>query len=172
MHVLTTPEYYRYWHAYINRFFVKSWSRSWTKCISFLWNWFSVILINKWADLWWNKTRRMNRVHQVNYFGWIESIQWMNSSSVIQKISGMCLDENLSGDSMATKKLGKNKWQARTSVRKQNFLHNSLCTLILNALLQLHFDYACTSCYPKLNMRVSKKKSNWDKTNSFIFTFI
>ena len=41
--------------------------------------------------------------------------------------------------------------------RKQNFLDGSLRRLLLNALIQPHFDYACTSWYPMLNKRLSKK---------------
>ena len=41
--------------------------------------------------------------------------------------------------------------------RKHNFLDSSLRRLLLNALIQPHFDYACSSWYPMLNKRLSKK---------------
>ena len=70
---------------------------------------------------------------------------------------GCVLDENLSGESMATKMLGKINGKLKFLYRKQNFLDNSLRRLLLNALIQPHFDYACTSWYPMLNKRLSKK---------------
>ena len=36
-------------------------------------------------------------------------------------------------------------------------MDNSLRRLLLNALIQPHFDYACTSWFPMLNKRLSKK---------------
>ena len=36
-------------------------------------------------------------------------------------------------------------------------LDNSLCRLLSNALIQHHFDYTCTSWFPMLNKRLSKK---------------
>ena len=70
---------------------------------------------------------------------------------------GSFLDENLSGESMATKMLGKINGKLKFLYRKQNFLDSSLCRLLLNALIQPHFDYACTSWYPMLDKRLSKK---------------
>ena len=66
-------------------------------------------------------------------------------------------DENLSGESMATKMLGKINGKLKFLHRKQNYLNKSLRRLLLNALIQPHFDYACTSWYPGLNKRLSKK---------------
>ena len=70
---------------------------------------------------------------------------------------GCLLDENLSGESMATKMLGKINGKLKFLYRKQNYLNKSLRRLLLNALIQPHFDYACTSWYPGLNKRLSKK---------------
>ena len=70
---------------------------------------------------------------------------------------GCILDENLSGESMATRMLGKINGKLKFLYRKQNFLDGSLRRLLLNALIQPHFDYACTSWYPMLNKRLSKK---------------
>ena len=70
---------------------------------------------------------------------------------------GCILDENLSGESMATRMLGKINGKLKFLYRKQNFLDGSLRRLLFNALIQPHFDYACTSGYPMLNKRLSKK---------------
>ena len=70
---------------------------------------------------------------------------------------GSVLDENLSGESMATKMLGKINGKLKFLYRKQNFLDSSLRRLLLNALIQPHFAYACGSWYPMLNKRLSKK---------------
>ena len=73
------------------------------------------------------------------------------------KYLGCLLDENLSGESMATKMLGKINGKLKFLYRKQNYLDRSLRRLLLNALIQPHFDYACTAWYPGLNKRLSKK---------------
>ena len=84
---------------------------------------------------------------------------------------GCILDENLSGESMATRMLGKINGKLKFLYRKQNFLDGSLRRLLLNALIQPHFDYACTSWYPMLNKRLPKKFKLL-KTNAFAFTSI
>ena len=71
---------------------------------------------------------------------------------------GCILDENLSGESMVTRMLGKINDKVKFLYRKQKFLDSSLRRLLLNALSQPHFDYACTSSwYLMLNKRLSKK---------------
>ena len=70
---------------------------------------------------------------------------------------GCILDENLSWESMATRMLGKINGKLKFLYRKQNFVDGSLRWLLSNALIQPHFDYACTSWYPMLNKRLSKK---------------
>ena len=70
---------------------------------------------------------------------------------------GCILDEDLSGESMATKTLGKINGRLRFLYRKQNFLDFSLRRLLANALIQPHFDYACSAWFPLLNKRLTKK---------------
>ena len=41
--------------------------------------------------------------------------------------------------------------------QKQKFLALPLCRLLCNALMQLHYDHACSAWYPSLNKRLSKK---------------
>ena len=55
--------------------------------------------------------------------------------------------------------LGKINGKLKFMFRKQRCLYNSLRRLLLNALIQLHFDYACTSWFPMLNKRPAKKNA-------------
>ena len=70
---------------------------------------------------------------------------------------GCVLDEGLSGESMATRTLGKINGRLRFLYRKQNFLDLSLRRLLANALIQPHFDFACSAWLPMLNKRLTKK---------------
>ena len=58
---------------------------------------------------------------------------------------------------MATRMLGKINGKLKFLYRKQNFLDGSLLRLLFNALIQPHFDYACTSWYPMFNKKLSKE---------------
>ena len=58
---------------------------------------------------------------------------------------------------MAIKALGKINGRLAFLYRKQSFLNYSLRRLLCNALIQPHFDYACSVWYPTLNSRLSKK---------------
>ena len=58
---------------------------------------------------------------------------------------------------MATKVLGKINGKLKFLYRKQSFLDSSTPRMLLNALIQPHFDYACTSWFLMLNKRLSKK---------------
>ena len=70
---------------------------------------------------------------------------------------GCILDQNMSGESMATKVLGKINGRLRFLYRKQSFLTSPLRRLLCNALMQPHFDYACSAWYPNLNKKLTKK---------------
>ena len=70
---------------------------------------------------------------------------------------GCILDNDLSGESMATKVLRLVNNRLKFLYRKQKFLTLSLCWLLCNALIQPHYDYACSAWYPSLNKRLSKK---------------
>lgn len=60
------------------------------------------------------------------------------------------LDENVSGESMATKTLGKINDRLRFLYRKQNFLDTSINRLLANELIQPRFDYAQNKFYQAL----------------------
>ena len=70
---------------------------------------------------------------------------------------GCILDNDLSGESMATKVLRLVNNRLKFLYRKQKFLTLSLRRLLCNALIQLHYDYACSAWCPSLNKRLSKK---------------
>ena len=70
---------------------------------------------------------------------------------------GCVLDEDLSGESMATKVIGKINGRIKFLYRKNRFLDSSLRRLLCNALVQPHFDYACSAWYPNLTQNLSKK---------------
>ena len=70
---------------------------------------------------------------------------------------GCILDNDLSGESMATKVLRLVNNRLKFLYRKQKFLTLSLRQLLCNALIQPHYDYACSAWYPSLNKRLSKK---------------
>jgi len=58
---------------------------------------------------------------------------------------------------MALKIISKVNNRLRFLYRKNKFLTPSLRRLLCNALIQPHFDYACTAWYPSLNKNLKKK---------------
>ena len=65
---------------------------------------------------------------------------------------GCILDNDLSGESMVTKVLSLINGRLKFfKYRKQKFLTFSLRRLLCNALIQPHYDYACSAWYPSLN---------------------
>ena len=76
-----------------------------------------------------------------------------------QKVTylGCILDEDMSGESMATSVLGKINAKLRFLYRKNKFLNTPLRRLLCNALIQPHFDFACSAWYPNLNQKLSEK---------------
>ena len=70
---------------------------------------------------------------------------------------GCILDNDLSGESMAINVLRLVNNRLKFLYRKQKFLTLSLRRLLCNALIQPHYDYACSAWYPSLNKRLSKK---------------
>ena len=70
---------------------------------------------------------------------------------------GCILDETLSGDSMALSVLSKINAKIKFLYRKNKFLTPLLRRLLCNALIQPHFDYACSAWYPNLNKAMKSK---------------
>jgi len=70
---------------------------------------------------------------------------------------GCILNDSLSGESMACKVLTKIGGRLNFLQRKQSFLNSTLRRMLCNALIQPHFDYACSAWYPNLNKNLTKK---------------
>ena len=70
---------------------------------------------------------------------------------------GCVLDNDLSGESMATKVSGLINGRLKFLYRKQRFLTYPLHRLLCNTLIQSHYDYACSAWYPSLGKRLLKK---------------
>ena len=70
---------------------------------------------------------------------------------------GCALDENMSGETMALRFVSKINCKLRFLYRKNRFLSQPLCRLLCNALIQPHFDYACSTWYPNLNNILKSK---------------
>ena len=70
---------------------------------------------------------------------------------------GCILDESLSGESMALYVMDKINKKVKFLYRKSQFLTTPLRRLLCNALIQPHFDYACSAWYPNLNKGLKKK---------------
>ena len=58
---------------------------------------------------------------------------------------------------MALKIISKINSRLRFLYRKNIFLSQPLRRLLCNALIQPHFDYACSAWYPNLNNRLKSK---------------
>ena len=58
---------------------------------------------------------------------------------------------------MVTKVLRKVTGRLKFLYRKQSFLNYPLRRMLCNALIQPHFDYACTAWYPNLNKKFTNK---------------
>ena len=70
---------------------------------------------------------------------------------------GCVLDETLCGEPMALKALNKINGKLKFLYRKNKFLTPTLCRMLCNAIIQPHFDYACSAWYPNLNEKLRKK---------------
>ena len=99
-----------------------------------------------------NKRQLKNQRDLVLGYGNIEIKQYSKVTYL-----GCILDNDLSGESMATKVLSLVNSRLKFLYRKQKFLTLSLRHLLCNALIQPHYDYACPVWYPSLNKRLSKK---------------
>ena len=70
---------------------------------------------------------------------------------------GCKLDESLLGEAMALKVINKVNGRLKFLYRKNRYLTPYLKRLFSNALMQLHFDYACSAWYPKLKKKFKSK---------------
>ena len=70
---------------------------------------------------------------------------------------GCVLDETLYGEPMALKALNKINGKLKFLYSKNKFLTPTLCRMLCNAIIQPHFDYACSAWYPNRNEKLKKK---------------
>ena len=70
---------------------------------------------------------------------------------------GCLLDSTLSGEEMALKVLGKVNSRLRFLYRQGKNLNPRLRRMLCNALIQPHFDYACSAWYPNLTKGLKNK---------------
>ena len=70
---------------------------------------------------------------------------------------GCVLDESMSGETMALRVIEKINFRLKFLYRKNRFLDVPLRGLLCNALIQPHFDYACTAGYPNLSKELKDK---------------
>ena len=70
---------------------------------------------------------------------------------------GCILDETLSGESMALHVLNKLNTRLKFLYRKNELLSKPMRRLLCNALIQSHFDYACSAWYINLNKSFKTK---------------
>ena len=70
---------------------------------------------------------------------------------------GCILDQTVSGETMGLKVINKINSRLRFLYRKQSFLSPKLKRTLCNALIQPHFDYACTAWYLDLNKSLKNR---------------
>ena len=69
---------------------------------------------------------------------------------------GCVMDETMSGEPMPLKVINKINRKLKFLYRKNSFLTSGLRRMLCNALIQPHFDYACSVWYPNLNAKLKK----------------
>ena len=67
------------------------------------------------------------------------------------------LDKTISGETMALSVINKINNKLTFLYRKNRFLTLTLRRLFCNALIQPHFDYACSAWYPNLNKKLKNR---------------
>ena len=70
---------------------------------------------------------------------------------------GCILEETMSGESMAHKVISKVNARLKFLHRKNKYLTPNLRRLLCNALIQPHFDYACSAWYPNLSKKLKNR---------------
>ena len=70
---------------------------------------------------------------------------------------GCILEETMSGKSMANKVIRKVNARLKFLHRKNKCLSSNLRRLLCNALIQPHFDYACSVWYPNLSKELKNR---------------
>ena len=100
--------------------------------------------------------RKLRKVGKLNITS--HSIDIKQNSQV--NYLGCILDETKSGEPMAYKTIKKINTRFNYLFRKRHFFTRRLRRLLRNALIQPHFDYACTAWYPNRNKKLKIKIQN------------
>ena len=69
---------------------------------------------------------------------------------------GCIMDETMSGEPLALKVINKTSAKLKFLYQKISFLTPGLRRILCYALIQPHFDYACSAWYPNLNAKLKK----------------
>ena len=67
------------------------------------------------------------------------------------------MDKTMSGEAMALNIINKINKKLKFLYRKNDFLTPALRRLLINALIQPHFDYACSAWYPNLTKELKHR---------------
>ena len=70
---------------------------------------------------------------------------------------GCILEETMSGDSMVNKVISKVNERLKFLRRKNKYLTPNLRRLLCNAVMQPHFDYACSAWSPNLSKKLKNR---------------
>ena len=73
------------------------------------------------------------------------------------KYVGCMLDETMPGETMALSVINKINNKLKFLYQKNRFLTPTVRPLVCNALIQTHFDYACSAWYPNLTKKLKNK---------------
>ena len=73
------------------------------------------------------------------------------------KYLGCLMDKTMSGEAMALNIIHKINKKLKFLYRKNDFLTPALRRLLINALIQPHFDYACPAWYPNLKKELKHR---------------
>ena len=92
-----------------------------------------------------------NNILDISYKG--NKVKQYSSVSYL----GCILDESMSGDMMALQVIKKINDRLKFLYRKKDLLSLPLRRILCNAIIQPHFDYACSSWYTNLKQKFKKK---------------
>ena len=67
------------------------------------------------------------------------------------------MDETMSGEAMTLNVIHKVNNKLKFLYRKNDFLTPTLRCFLFNALIQPHFDYACSAWYPNLSKKLKHR---------------
>ena len=92
----------------------------------------------------------------------VESFEVMCDGNIIQNVKsvkylGIQLDEDLAGESIVKEILKKANSRLKFLYRCKDILNFNSRKILCTALIQCHFDYACSSWYSGVNKTLSKK---------------